>query len=138
MPAQSGARPKDEELEAAIFEYFADQVWNSMDPAQKEEIEKFLQEQPGFAQQMMAAGFGPVWIRILAAAVFKAATKGGFGTYITAVKAAAWFNAQVGTKLAMQVVTAGLKTFLRSLKSFYGYGLLTISSPSSLVHHGSV
>ncbi len=105
----------EEDLEYAIFEYVADEVLKSTDSAQLGEIEKFIREQPEFSRKLREAGFGPKGLRLVISGVFKAASKGGFGTYITAVKAAAFLNRKLGTRLAMNVVTKGLKTVLKSL-----------------------
>lgn len=108
--------PTESNLEAAIFEHVADKAWEQMDPALKEEIEAFLErETPEFRERLRKAGVGPKGIRLMAAGVFTAAKAAGFGSYITAVKAAAFLNKRLGANLAMQSVTKGLATVLRGL-----------------------
>jgi len=109
--------PTVEEFEAAIYEWVAEKTMEKMPSKEVKEIEKFLAEQPEISERLQRAGFGPSAMKLAASGIFKLAERGGFGTYITAVKAAAFLNERVGTNLAMRSVTTGLKSVIRGVNA---------------------
>ena len=108
------AGKSEEELESAIFDYCAEQEWKQKDERERQEIEKFINQQPELIDKLKAAGFDTKKRRWVVNLMFQAAKRGGFGTYITAVKAAAWMNRTLGTKIMMKTATHGLKVALRA------------------------
>lgn len=110
----SGPAPNVEQLESAIYEWVAEKTVETMSKEEVEEMDVFLDQQPELAEKLKKAGFKRSGARLVAAGVFRAAARGGFGTYITAVKAAAFLNRTLGTKLVMSGVTHGLKAVLRA------------------------
>ena len=104
----------EEQLEAVIFEYFADLEWKQKKEEERQEIEKFINDQPELIEKLKVAGLNTNKRRWIVNLMFQAAKQGGFNTYITAVKVAGWMNRTIGTKVMMKTVTKGLATVLRT------------------------
>lgn len=79
--------------------------------AEEEGFAKFLERLP------IAINATSSTAKLLAIGIAKAAAS-EFGTYITAVKIAAWLNANIGAKIAMSTATAFTSTVLRSLSVY--------------------
>ena len=104
----------EEQLEAVIFEYFADLEWKQKKEEERQEIEKFIKQQPELIDKLRAAGLDTKQIRWVINLMFQAAKRGGFKTFINAVKVAAWMNRKLGTKIMMKTVTKSLSVALRA------------------------
>ena len=105
----------EEELESAIFDYFAAEEWARKGVQEKHEIQKFINEQPELIDRLKAVGFNQNKQRWIVNMMFQAAKRGGFKTYINAVKVAAWMNRELGTKIMMKTAAKGLATALRAV-----------------------
>ncbi len=105
----------EEQLESAIFDHFAEQEWDKKGEEERQEIEKFINDQPELIEKLKVAGLNTNKRRWIVNLMFQAAKQGGFNTYITAVKVAGWMNRTIGTKVMMKTVTKGLATVLRTV-----------------------
>ena len=105
----------EEQLEAVIFDYFADQEWQAKDEGERKEIDRFMRDQPELIDRLKRAGIDRKKRRWVVNVLFQAAKQGGFNTYITAVKVAGQMNRIIGTKVMMQTVTKSLATVLRTV-----------------------
>ena len=105
----------EEQLESVIFDYFAEQEWDKKGEEERQEIEKFINDQPELIEKLKVAGLNTNKRRWIVNLMFQAAKQGGFNTYITAVKVAGWMNRTIGTKVMMKTVTKGLATVLRTV-----------------------
>ncbi len=105
----------EEQLEAAIFDYFAEKEWEQKKEEERQEIEKFIEQQPELIDKLKVSGLNAKQIRWVANLMFQAAKQGGFNTYINAVKVAAWMNGNLGTKIVMSTATKSLSVALRAV-----------------------
>ena len=105
----------EEQLEAAIFDYFAELEWKQKNEEERQEIEKFIKQQPEFIEKLKAAGLNTKQIRWVVNLMFQAAKRGGFKTFINAVKVAAWMNRKLGTKMMMKTATKSLSVALKAV-----------------------
>jgi uncharacterized protein YaaW (UPF0174 family) len=102
-------------LEARLFEHAASEMIGRMSHGEREEIAAFEAMEPGLIARIRAMGVGTSGTKLIVSGLFKAATRGGFDTYTTAVKVAAWLNRSLGTRIVMSTATQGLKVVLRSV-----------------------
>ena len=105
----------EEQLESVIFDYFAEQEWKQKGEEERQEIEVFIEQQPELIDKLTVAGLNTDKRRWVVNLMFQAAKRGGFNTYINAVKVAAWMNRNLGAKVIMKSVTKGLATALRTV-----------------------
>lgn len=103
------------DLEYLICEYLALKAFEQLSDEEKKELDEFSMMEPEYIKKIQKAGFGPIMTKLIVKGTFAAAKAGGFGTYITAVKAAAWLNRNLGTTIVMSSVTTGLKAVLRTV-----------------------
>lgn len=105
----------DGAVEAAIAEEVAELTLDQMEDDDVAQIDELMTLEPGFVERLRSTGLRPNTTKMVLSGVFQAAKAGGFGTYITAVQAAAWLNQTVGTKIAMRTATTALKTTLTAI-----------------------
>jgi len=113
-------RPKDatcEQLEAAIFDKFAEQALKKMhtDEAESPDEKRLMKE---MQKELRRRGFSAVGARFVVEAGKQGIKKAGFKSYIRAVKLAGAMNRKLGTKMIMSQVTRGLKFALRGVNVF--------------------
>ena len=89
--------------------------WEQKKEEERQEIEKFIKQQPELIDKLKGSGLNTKQIRWVANLMFQAAKRGGFNTYINAVKVAAWMNGKLGTKIVMSTATKSLSVALRAV-----------------------
>ena len=104
-------------LEKRLFDYLARKATERMDEDEREGATRFMNEEKEFTKSLREKGLSSDGIIFVIAALGRLAQKGGFKTYITAVKMAAQLNKRFGMKIAMKAVTKNLKRILIRLNS---------------------
>lgn len=85
IPCQVDGK-SEEEFESVICERVTEQEWKSRDERERREIQKFISQQPGLIGGLKVAGLNANKRRWVVNLMFQAAKRGGFSTYISAVK----------------------------------------------------
>jgi len=102
-------------MEAAITEAVAGMALDQLTAPQRREIEKLMALEPGLVKRLRDQGLRPNSVRLVMSGALRAAEAGGFGTFVTAVKAAAWLNRTVGTKIVMSTAPKVLATAMQAV-----------------------
>ncbi len=108
-------RARDQVLESAICEAVAKGALEEMEPAQRMEVDRLIAIEPGLVERLRDQGLRPNTVKLVMSGALRAAEAGGFGTFVTAVKAAAWLNRTVGTKIVMSTATKAVATAMQAV-----------------------
>lgn len=102
-------------LEKRLFDHLVEKALSKMDQQELAGVKKFINKEKEFVNKLREVGLSSRAIEFVIAATGRLAQKGGFKTYIGAVKLAAKINKRLGTKIVMKNVTKRLAVCLRAL-----------------------
>ena len=108
---------KADRLEREIFNKLAARVLERLNPEQRAELDEFEKQNKHLFEVLRKGGLRPGSAKMVLWLAASQAKKGGFKTYIRAVKTAGWLNRHLGTKLVMKSVTHSLKLALKTLNA---------------------